>query len=53
MEKYGTVTKSDAPKTREKRAQHATCPVCKSLVKHVGPVTICPNCGTKPFEGTS
>jgi len=48
MEKYGVEEKSeDETKTATERAK---CPKCGKLVEKHGNVTLCPDCGSEPFE---
>lgn len=47
MDKYGVETVSPE-KTAE--AAPAKCPNCGALINTDSGVTICPDCGTKPFE---
>jgi uncharacterized Zn finger protein (UPF0148 family) len=48
MDKYGVVTEGEG--LTKQGSTGRTCPVCGSKVEQHGPVTICPKCGTKPFE---
>ena len=45
MDKYGVKTNSDDIKTASDG-----CPLCGGKVERHGQVSVCENCGTKPFE---
>lgn len=50
MEKHGNV-KTELPSDLEKSASgQPLCPDCGAKCEVHGTVTLCPKCGTKPFE---